>query len=101
MNKKDWDILLKLTSKPYSTQRMLAEECGVALGAVNRSLKKLISEDYLDEEYNLTEKANNKLKEKKPQNAIILAAGFGMRMVPINLEVPKGLLEVNGEILIE
>ena len=25
--------------------------------------------------------------------AIILAAGFGMRMVPINTEVPKGLLE--------
>lgn len=34
-------------------------------------------------------------------NAIILAAGFGMRMVPINREVPKALLEVNGERLIE
>ena len=35
------------------------------------------------------------------RNAIILAAGFGMRMVPINLSTPKGLLEVNGETLIE
>lgn len=35
------------------------------------------------------------------RNAIILAAGFGMRMVPINLSTPKGLLEVNGEPLIE
>lgn len=34
-------------------------------------------------------------------NAIILAAGTGMRMVPINTEEPKGLLEVRGEILIE
>lgn len=37
----------------------------------------------------------------KPQQAVILAAGFGMRMVPINTEVPKGLLEVHGESLIE
>ena len=32
---------------------------------------------------------------------MILAAGYGMRMVPINMEVPKGLLEVDGEPLIE
>jgi len=30
-----------------------------------------------------------------------LAAGFGMRMVPINTETPKGLLEVKNEPLIE
>lgn len=34
-------------------------------------------------------------------NAIILAAGQGIRMIPINNSVPKALLEVNGEILIE
>ncbi|MCI8550419.1 MAG: NTP transferase domain-containing protein [Lachnospiraceae bacterium] len=36
-----------------------------------------------------------------PKRAIILAAGFGTRMVPINTKVPKGLLEVHGEPLIE
>ncbi|HEM3578274.1 TPA: NTP transferase domain-containing protein [Streptococcus suis] len=35
------------------------------------------------------------------KNAIILAAGFGIRMVPINTEVPKALLEVSGRPLIE
>ncbi|EER47350.1 cholinephosphate cytidylyltransferase/choline kinase [Actinobacillus minor NM305] len=35
------------------------------------------------------------------RNAIILAAGFGMRMVPINTAQPKALLSVNGEVLIE
>ena len=40
-------------------------------------------------------------KSKSPQNAIILAAGFGMRMVPINTQTPKALMEVNGETLIE
>nr|BAM94797.1 cholinephosphate cytidylyltransferase/choline kinase [Streptococcus suis] len=35
------------------------------------------------------------------KNAIILAAGFGMRMIPINIETPKGLVEVSGVPLIE
>lgn len=41
------------------------------------------------------------MSNKKTNSAIILAAGFGMRMVPINTQIPKGLLEVNGEPLIE
>ena len=39
--------------------------------------------------------------QKTNSNAIILAAGQGIRMIPINNSVPKALLEVNGEILIE
>ncbi len=39
--------------------------------------------------------------QKKDKIAVILAAGFGMRMVPINTMYTKGLLEVNGEPLIE
>lgn len=34
-------------------------------------------------------------------NAIILAAGFGSRFVPLTYEVPKGLLEVYGQPMIE
>lgn len=41
------------------------------------------------------------LKQKSKKNAVILAAGTGTRMVPINTELPKGMLEVNGERLIE
>ena len=37
----------------------------------------------------------------KPSSAIILAAGYGIRMVPINTEQPKGLLEIHGQPLIE
>ncbi len=35
------------------------------------------------------------------RNAIIMAAGFSSRFVPLSFEKPKGLLEVKGEILIE
>ncbi len=35
------------------------------------------------------------------RNAIIMAAGMSTRFVPISMEVPKALLQVKGEILIE
>lgn len=34
-------------------------------------------------------------------NAVIMAAGFASRFVPISYETPKGLLRVRGEVLIE
>jgi len=37
----------------------------------------------------------------KVDNAIILAAGFGSRFVPITFDVPKGLVKVFGEPMIE
>jgi CTP:phosphocholine cytidylyltransferase-like protein/thiamine kinase-like enzyme len=37
----------------------------------------------------------------KVDNAIILAAGFGSRFVPITYELPKGLVPVKGEPLLE
>jgi hypothetical protein len=48
-----------------------------------------------------TIKAKQLFEEKSSKNAIILAAGFGMRMVPINTQTPKALIEVDGEPLIE
>ena len=37
----------------------------------------------------------------KVDNAIILAAGTSSRFAPLSYEIPKGLLEVRGEILIK
>lgn len=101
MNSSKQDILNNLIKEPFINQRILAAQTGHSLGIVNRSIKELISEGYLDEEIRPTEKALREAKEKAPKNAIILAAGFGMRMVPINTETPKGLLEIKGERLIE
>lgn len=101
MNKAECDILNELNHQKYSTQRNLAEQTGYSLGTVNRISKDLQQEGYINCEYLLTQKAKDFLAKKRPQNAIILAAGYGMRMVPINTETPKGLLEINGETLIE
>ena len=101
MNKQESDVLNILLQEPFINQRILAEEAGHSLGVVNRSLKELIKDGYLDDFIRPTAKAMTEFRQKTPQRAIILAAGFGMRMVPINTEMPKGLLEVNGEPLIE
>lgn len=101
MNIQESDILNALCAEPFTNQRTLAEASGHSLGVVNRSVKNLQKEGYLDEDVRLTEKAHLEFQEKAPKNAIILAAGFGMRMVPISMEIPKGLLEVHGEPLIE
>lgn len=101
MNKQERDILSALLVEPFINQRVLSEFSGHSLGVVNRSLKNLIKEGYLDDNIRLTEQAQKEFHEKAPKNAIILAAGFGMRMVPINTQGPKALMEINGEPLIE
>lgn len=101
MNKQESDILRTLFTEPFINQRILSEISGHSLGVVNRSLKSLIAEGYLTDDVQPTIKAHHEYNAKSPKNAIILAAGFGMRMVPINLSTPKAFLEVNGETLIE
>ena len=101
MNKHEADVLKSLYLEPFINQRILADLCGHSLGVVNRSLKNLITEGYLDDQVRLTAKAKEEMALWVPKNAVILAAGFGMRMVPINTQSPKALLEVNGETIIE
>lgn len=101
MNKQESDIMNALLKEPYINQRILAELSGHSLGIVNKALKGLRENGYLDDTMKPTLKAYAEIEKSSPHNAIILAAGYGMRMVPINTELPKGLLEVHGEPLIE
>lgn len=101
MNLQEADILRTLLYEPFINQRILSETSGHSLGVVNRSIKNLIAAGYLDELIKPTTKAREYLENTAPRNAIILAAGFGMRMVPINTTTSKGMLEVNGETLVE
>lgn len=101
MNRQESDILNVLLSQPYVNQRTLSEVSGHSLGIVNQSIKRLVLQGFLDEDNRPTELAIQEIKSTSPRNAIILAAGFGMRMVPINFESPKALIEVHGEPLIE
>lgn len=101
MNVQELDILNAIRKNPKLNQREIANQSGYSLGFVNRVVKELQEEKWLSPNGELSEKAKTFITSNQPKKAVILAAGFGMRMVPINTEIPKGLLEVRGEVLIE
>ena len=101
MNLQEMHVLNSIKENGFISQRNTASITGHSLGIVNKSLKSLIDNGYLNCEYSLTDKSKNIFKEHTPNNAIILAAGYGMRIESVNKEIPKGLLEVKGDILIE
>ena len=101
MNTYELEILEKLYFETFINQRILASSTGLSVGVVNRSLKQLTTDGLIDKHGQLTEKGRQEIRQRAPRGAIILAAGFGMRMVPINLSTPKALIEVGGEPLIE
>ncbi len=101
MNVQEMDVVKALHRASFVNQRELAKRMECSLGVVNRTLKSLEEHGYLDDQHRLTDTALEALRQNVPQRAVILAAGFGMRMVPINMESPKALIQVKGEPLIE
>lgn len=102
MNIYEKEVLTTIKANKINNQRELSNKLGFSLGKINTMVKslrtkKLIKEDSLG----ITSEAKKILDNNKVNNAIILAAGYGMRMVPINTELPKGLIQVRGETLVE
>lgn len=88
------------------TQRELAAAMKLSLGTCNHLVrecqeKELISFDASQGTYTLLKKGQELLDSCRVDGAVVLAAGFGSRFVPLTFETPKGLLEVFGERMIE
>jgi len=96
-----------LACNPNATQRELSAGTKLSLGLVNSILKECLDIGYLKQIqgnrrcHKLTKAGQAELDKFKVKNAIILAAGFGSRFVPLTYEIPKGLLEVHGQPMIE
>lgn len=101
MNNIQKEIILYLKNNEYETQRIIANNLNISLGLINKEIKSLKNGGYLTEKNKLTEKTNSMVNICKPKRAIILAAGICTRMVPINSSIPKALLRVNDEVIIE
>lgn len=95
------EILKLINNHSNLTQRKLSEMSGFSLGYVNKMITELAASGFITNTLELTPSGNAFIKENRTRNAIILAAGYGMRMVPVNMETQKAFLEVNGEPLIE
>ena len=90
---------------PSITQRELAEKLDMSLGTINSLVKECTSLGFLkaDQEgrHQVTEEGLRFLEPFRVDGALFIAAGFGSRFVPLTFETPKGLLEVQGERMIE
>ena len=97
-------LLREIYENSAVTQRELADKMSISLGSINNLIKDAISLNYLYKDGSkiiLTKTGLDYLSPFKVERAIIMAAGFGSRFVPLTFETPKGLLEVFGERMIE
>lgn len=99
-------ICRNILEHPDITQRELAKSLNISLGTANKLVNECLEQELISAEgglnhYTLTEKGKNYLLPYKVDCALIMAAGFGSRFVPLTFETPKGLLEVFGERMIE
>ena len=101
MNIYERDIISAIANENCNTQRELSDRTGYSIGIINRSLHSLQKSGYIEDGYKLTDMAWKEVEKFSPNSAVILAAGYGNRMVPINRAIPKALLEVRGERLID
>lgn len=95
----DYEFVKLLYKRSELSQRNISKILNCSLGKTNETLKILKELKYINKDNTLTKLGTNLIKKNK--SAIILAAGQGIRMIPINNNVPKAMLEINGEILIE
>ncbi|GAA0182273.1 phosphotransferase [Clostridium sediminicola] len=103
-NIESFKIFRELKCNSKLSQREISKKCSISLGKTNMLIKELINKEFLiknETNYLLTQTAIDLLDNYRVDNAIILAAGFGSRFVPLTYEMPKGLLEVYGERMIE
>lgn len=102
LEEKEFKILVELDrqSDVVLTQREIAEAAGLSVGTVNKVLATLATKGFvLGGE--LTEAGLLALEPYRVKRAVLIAAGFGSRLVPITLNTPKPLVRVHGQRIID
>ena len=107
INKNQFEILsyIEREGGRKISQRQMAEELHMAPGTVSRVYMQLeelgMIAQHSNKEIWITGKGLELLEPYRVRRAVILAAGFGPRMVPVTLNTPKPLVRVHGKMIIE
>lgn len=81
-------------------RKMAEKKCNDAQDQALTEYKELLDSNYIDEN-GVTDEGYKKLEEYRVNNAIIMAAGYSARCMPLSNVMPKGLFRIKGEIMIE
>ena len=101
LNRIQFDVLETLAEEDKSlTPRQLEESTGYSMRLINTTIKELI-EIGVVEKGRITAAGLNALEPYKVKRAVIIAAGFGSRLVPVTLNTPKPLVRVHGKRIID
>ena len=101
LTKKEFDVLSFLSGRTAQTpQRTIAADTGISVGTVNKIINEFEKNGYIRGGV-ITEKGIGALEPYKARRAIIVAAGFGSRLVPIPLNTPKPLVRIMGKRIID
>lgn len=101
LTRKQFDVLDALIDSDRKIpQRELSEKTGISLGGVNNALKELDEKGFTADN-RITGKGVAEMQNYRVKRAVIIAAGFGSRMVPITLNTPKPLVRVKGQRIID
>lgn len=101
LEKKEFDILDCLAcSEETLSQRKIAKCTKMSVGSVNKTLISLENSGFT-KDGKITEEGLKELEPYRVKRAVIMAAGFGSRLVPITLNTPKPLVRVNGRRIVE
>ena len=107
MTKNEFEVLQHLACTPgRHTQRQIADGVDLSLGVVNKLISTLEEQGLLtaggrSQGVQVTKEGLAALEPYRVKRAVILAAGFGSRLVPITLNTPKPLVQVHGKMIIE
>lgn len=101
LTRKEFSILAALAETEENlSQRALSSRTGFSLGTVNQIVRSL-AERGLMQDGRITPEGTEVLQPYRAKRAVFIAAGFGSRLVPVTLDMPKPLVPVHGKRLID
>ena len=101
LTSKQFEVLRFLSMNSFSNAKDVSAKLLMAEKELLALCEDLKAMGVLSQENQITKHGYDMLSPYKVDNAIILAAGMATRFVPISYEIPKGLIKVKGEPLIE
>ena len=104
MSKLEFEILTFLAAEKNASLSLVSGRIAESQEMMRAALEKLCEEKLVerrDSGYALGKMGKEVLEPFRVKRAIIFAAGFGSRMLPLTLKTPKPLVEVRGRSFIE